>query len=32
MKQFFTNLRQTAIAGFFFLFPLYIVFILISKG
>jgi uncharacterized membrane protein len=32
MKQFFTNLRQTAIAGFFFLFPLYVVFILISKA
>jgi uncharacterized membrane protein len=32
MKQFFTNLRQTAIAGFFFLFPLYVVFIVISKA
>ena len=32
MKQFFTNLRQTAVAGFFFLFPLYVVFILISKA
>jgi hypothetical protein len=32
MKQFFTKFRQTAIAGFFFLFPLYVVFILISKA
>jgi hypothetical protein len=32
MKQFFTNLRQTAIAGFFFLFPLFVVFIVISKA
>src|SRR4029077_67860 len=32
MKQFFTKLRQTAIAGFFFLFPLYVVFIVISKA
>ena len=32
MKQFFTNLRQTALAGFFFLFPLYVVFIAISKA
>jgi hypothetical protein len=32
MKQFLTNLRQTAIAGFFFLFPLYVVFIVISKA
>ena len=32
MKQFFANLRQTAIAGFFFLFPLYVVFIVIFKA
>ena len=32
MSQFFTKLRQTAIAGFFFLFPLYVVFIVISKA
>ena len=32
MKQFFTSLRQTAIAGFFFLFPLYVVVIVISKA
>ena len=32
MKQFFTNLRQTAVAGFFFLFPLYVVFIVIFKA
>jgi hypothetical protein len=32
MKQFLTNIRQTAIAGFFFLFPLYVVFIVISKA
>ena len=32
MKQFFTSLRQTAIAGFFFLFPLYVIFIVISKA
>ncbi len=32
MKQFFTKLRQTAIAGFFFLFPAYVVFIVISKA
>lgn len=32
MKQFLTNLRQTVIAGFFFLFPLYVVFIVISKA
>ena len=32
MKQFLTNLRQTAIAGFFFLFPVYVVFIVISKA
>jgi hypothetical protein len=32
MKQFLTHLRQTVIAGFFFLFPLYVVFIVISKA
>jgi hypothetical protein len=32
MKRFLTNLRQTVIAGFFFLFPLYVVFIVISKA
>jgi len=32
MKSFFASLRQTAIAGFFFLFPLYVVFIVISKA
>jgi hypothetical protein len=32
MKQFFSKLRQTAIAGFFFLFPLYVVFIVMSKA
>lgn len=32
MSQFFTKLYQTAIAGFFFLFPLYVVFIVISKA
>jgi hypothetical protein len=32
MKQFFTNLRRTALAGFFFLFPLYVVLIIISKA
>jgi hypothetical protein len=32
MKQFLTNLRQTVIAGFFFLFPLYVVFIVVSKA
>ena len=32
MSQFFTKLRQTVIAGFFFLFPLYVVFIVISKA
>src|ERR1700741_4373916 len=32
MKQFFTKLRQTATAGFFFLFPVYVVFIVISKA
>jgi hypothetical protein len=32
MSQFFTKLRRTAIAGFFFLFPLYVVFIVISKA
>ena len=32
MKQFFISLRQTAIAGFFFLFPLYVVFIVIFKA
>jgi hypothetical protein len=32
MKTFFTNLRQTAIAGFFFLFPVYVIFIMISKA
>ena len=31
-RKFFTNLRQTALAGFFFLFPLYVVFIVISKA
>lgn len=32
MKQFITKLSQVAIAGFFFLFPLYVVFIVISKA
>jgi len=32
MKRFFTSLRRTAIAGFFFLFPLYVVFIVIGKA
>ena len=32
MSNFFSKLRQTAIAGFFFLFPLYVVFIVISKA
>jgi len=32
MKSFFTSLRQTAVAGFFFLFPLYVVIIVISKA
>lgn len=32
MKHFFNSLRQTAIAGFFFLFPLYVVFIVINKA
>jgi hypothetical protein len=32
MKHFFTSLRQTAIAGFFFLFPLFVVFLVISKA
>jgi len=32
MKQFLTSLRQTMIAGFFFLFPLYVEFIVISKA
>src|SRR6516164_4985209 len=32
MKQFFRSVRQTAIAGFFFLFPLYVVFIVTSKA
>ncbi len=31
MKQFLMKLRQIVIAGFFFLFPIYIVFIVISK-
>ena len=32
MKHFLSSLRQTAIAGFFFLFPLYVVFIVINKA
>ena len=32
MKQFIIKLSQIAIAGFFFLFPLYVVFIVISKA
>ncbi len=32
MKQFLIKLRQIAIAGFFFLFPIYVVFIVISKA
>jgi hypothetical protein len=32
MKQLLRNLRQTVVAGFFFLFPLYVVFIMISKA
>lgn len=32
MKQFFASFRQTAVAGFFFLFPLYVVFIVLAKG
>ncbi len=32
MKQFLMKLRQIAIAGLFFLFPVYIVFIVISKA
>jgi uncharacterized membrane protein (GlpM family) len=32
MSQFFTKLRQIVVAGFFFLFPLYVVFVVISKA
>ena len=32
MKQFFIKVRGIAIAGFFFLFPIYVVFIVISKA
>jgi uncharacterized membrane protein len=32
MKAFLTHLRDVAIAGFFALFPLYVIFILISKA
>lgn len=32
MKQFINKVSQIAIAGFFFLFPLYVVFIVISKA
>jgi len=32
MKKFLHNLRQTAIAGFFFLFPLYVTFIVVTKA
>jgi hypothetical protein len=32
MKRLLANLRQTVIAGFFFLFPLYVVFIVTSKA
>ncbi len=32
MKQFITKLSQIAIAGFFFLFPIYVVFVVISKA
>lgn len=32
MKDFFTNLRDVAIAGFFFLLPVYVLFIIITKA
>ena len=32
MKQFISKLSEIAIAGFFFLFPIYVVFIVISKA
>ncbi len=32
MKQFITKLSRIAIAGFFFLFPIYVVFIVLSKA
>ncbi len=32
VKQFLMKLRQIAISGFFFLFPIYVVFIVISKA
>ena len=32
MKKFVQGLRQTVVAGFFFLFPLYVVFIVIAKA